>query len=626
MDTPQAFICPITLTIMTDPWSDADGNTYEKDAIFQWIEQHHSSPITRNPMSLDVLKPNRALKDLIQVYLGNPESIAPPVLQKIRTTKQFQREPVTIIMVADTSGSMEEICTNKNSTEKMNFTRLDLVKHTMRTIIESLGENDSLGLVSFNGSAKALTNIVKLNEINKKYFNEKVNELYAEGGTNIWDALRVSIELGLTVMSPINRVNIMLFTDGESNNDPPRGIIPTLKSFIHGLPNLNMSINTFGFGNNINSNLLYTISQQTPQTIFGFIPDSTMIGTVFINSLAYIMSDKAMTNLTSSDEIIKSKFIEIIRNQFSKINPEELILFGSKIDKSSNFVKDLLQDIMPTSDDNNGQIIKALDFKYFDKWGRHYLYSVLSAYQNSFCLNFKDNGIQHFKTNDFELNQKFIEDIFIKMEPPQPTGVDYSSRYQNNQYNYNVGNTRVSSQQFTQSFYNQSGGCFTGDTQILILQDGIQKYVRVDEVVPGTVVQSHLGEAVVKLVVRFKFTGDIRQYESTGITSYHPVFFENQNWSFPIDLDCFHSSYIQDEYVYDFILDKHHTVELNGLYAVTLNHGIFDTEVVSHEYFGTNRVENDLMKHPAYQTGYITLDSWDFIRDVTTQRVSKLIF
>lgn len=91
------------------------------------------------------------------------------MLQKIRTINQFQREPVTIIMVADTSGSMEEICTNKNSTEKMNFTRLDLVKHTMRTIIESLGENDYIGLVKFNGSAKALTNIVKLNETNKLF-------------------------------------------------------------------------------------------------------------------------------------------------------------------------------------------------------------------------------------------------------------------------------------------------------------------------------------------------------------------------------------------------------------------------------------------------------------------------
>lgn len=625
MDTPQAFICPITLSVMTDPWSDTDGNTYDKYAIFHWVQLHQSSPITRNPMSIDSLKPNRALKDLISAYHGNPESFAPPVMKKLFVEKTVQREPVTIIMVADTSGSMEEICTNKNSTEKMNFTRLDLVKHTMKTIIESLGENDSLGLVKFNNSAKALTNIVKLNETNKKYFNEKVNELHADGGTNIWDALRVSIELGLTAMTPTRRVNLLLFTDGESNNDPPRGIIPTLKDFIGELPNLNMSINTFGFGNNINSNLLYTISQQTQQTIFGFIPDSTMIGTVFINSLAYIMSNKIITKLTSSDETIRSKLIEIIQNQFYKKNSEELLLFSSKLNESSDFVKDLLKDITSTSDDNNGQIIKALDSKYFDKWGKHYLYSVLSAYQNNFCLNFKDNGIQHFKTHEFELIQKFIEDIFIKMEPPQPTGIDYNSRYQSNHTNCG-GAVHVSSQQFTQSFYNQSGGCFTGDTKILIVDNGIQKYIRVNEIMPGTIVQSHLGEALVKLVVRFKFTGFIRQFESTGITSYHPVFFSNENWKFPINLSCFHDLYIENEYVYDFILDKHHTVDLNGLYAVTLNHGMSNTEVVSHEYFGTNRVENDLMKHSNYQTGYITLDKWEFVRDIMTQRVCKLIF
>jgi hypothetical protein len=111
---------------------------------------------------------------------------------------------------------------------------------------------------------------------------------------------------------------------------------------------------------------------------------------------------------------IQSFPIDFFQSQFSKKNPEELMLFSSKLDKSSAFVQDLLKDITPSSDDNNGQIIKALDFKYFDKWGRHYLYSVLSAYQNNCCLNFKDNGIQHFKTPHFELIQKFIESIPIK--------------------------------------------------------------------------------------------------------------------------------------------------------------------------------------------------------------------
>jgi hypothetical protein len=618
MTMPQAFNCPITLNMMEDPWSDIDGNSYEKNAIFQWVQQNGISPITRNPMSLSDLKPNRALKDLIQAYLGNPESIVPPLIKSSFVKRTTQREPAMIIMIADTSGSMDEICSNKNSSEKMNFTRLDLVKHTMRTIIESLGEDDSLGLVQFNSSAKALTNIVNLTESNKKVFHDKVNELRPAGGTNIWDALRVSIELGLTKMSETNCINLLLFTDGESNNDPPRGIIPTLNSFLNGCPSLNMSINTFGFGNNINSNLLYTISQQTPKSIFGFIPDSTMIGTVFINSLAHILTKTDSSNLTQSDEVIKSKLIELIRNQFSNRNQEDLLSFISELDAQSPFVRDLVLDINPTSDENFGQIFKALDSAYFSKWGQHYLYSVLSAYQNNFCLNFKDNGVQHFKTKNFELIQQFIENIFVKMEPPQPTGIDYNSS--------GCRPVHVTSQMFTQSFYNQNGGCFTGDSLIKVVENKEEKYIRVDKIVPGSKVVAHCGEATVKLVVRFKFTGHIRQYGTTGITPYHPVKFENNDWKFPIDLESFSDSYITDEYVYDFILDKNHTVELNGFYAVTLNHGIFDTDIVSHDYFGTNRVENDFMKHPSYQSGYITLEEFEWTRDIMTQRVCKLKF
>jgi hypothetical protein len=55
---------------MKDPYSDMDGNSYEKEAIFKWIIENGNSPITRNPMTIDNLIPNRALKEAIENYLG----------------------------------------------------------------------------------------------------------------------------------------------------------------------------------------------------------------------------------------------------------------------------------------------------------------------------------------------------------------------------------------------------------------------------------------------------------------------------------------------------------------------------------------------------------------------------
>ena len=159
------------------------------------------------------------------------------------------------------------------------------------------------------------------------------------------------------------------------------------------------------------------------------------------------------------------------------------------------------------------------------------------------------------------------------------------------------------------TFLNESGGCFTGDSLIKVVNEyDITNYIKVSEVTRGTRVMTHDEIAMVKCVVRFKFTGNICQYGTLGITDYHPVFFEYMDWKFPVENEKFKKRFIENEYLYNFILDKYNTVELNGVFAVTLNHG-FTGKVVGHEYFGTNCIQDDLMKHHEWNKGYITLDS-----------------
>ena len=66
-DILDSFRCPITLTVMDDPWMDYEGNTYEKNAILEALENECISPITRNPLMAvsNQLFPNRALKNTI---------------------------------------------------------------------------------------------------------------------------------------------------------------------------------------------------------------------------------------------------------------------------------------------------------------------------------------------------------------------------------------------------------------------------------------------------------------------------------------------------------------------------------------------------------------------------------
>ena len=610
-DIPKAFICPITLTIMSDPYSDIDGITYEKEAIIMWITHNNTSPVTRNPMSIASLTPNRALKDAIENYLGKTNSVEIPVatLTDINTN---DRDELDIIVVADVSGSMQETCSNGNSTEFVPYTRLDLVKHAIRAITLSLTPKDKLALIKFNNVANKLTGLLHVNDVNKQIFNDTIDSLYADGGTNIWDALRVAIDLAKTNN---NKTHILLFTDGVANVHPPRGIIPTLKDYLC-KNDSNITINTYGFGNNINSSSLFEISQ-IKDGIFGFIPDSSMIGTVFINSVAHLMTyNKVESIMSDIEKIICNKVIEAL--QTKTLNDFNEYLRTNY--NGNSFVNDILIDSLPSTNDSMGQINKAFEPRYYSIWGEHYIYSVISAYWNKLCLNFRDHGVQHFKTELFEKYQKIIEDIFVNMEPPNPTG--YAPSYSN------YTGAQLTSQQFSQTFYNSNGVCFTGDT---LIRNVNGEFIKVEDVKKGTQLSS-LGKVMnVICVLKTKYNpGTIRQYinfPSTCITQYHPVFFDNFNWVFPIDSDKFCEKNIQEHtYVYDFILDVNHVVELGGgVFATTLNHGQTG-DIIGHDYFGTDKIQNDLMKHSGWDNGYIQLDDYKYVRNDIDNRICKIVF
>jgi len=61
MGLPVYPICPITTDVMMDPVIDHEGNTYERSAILSWLKINNTSPVTRNPLRVDQLIPNRAI-------------------------------------------------------------------------------------------------------------------------------------------------------------------------------------------------------------------------------------------------------------------------------------------------------------------------------------------------------------------------------------------------------------------------------------------------------------------------------------------------------------------------------------------------------------------------------------
>jgi U-box domain len=73
-EPPESFLCPISYEVMRDPVVDSDGNSYEREEIEAWLKKHGTSPITRAPLTVEDLIPNRALRDLIEASAWNPST------------------------------------------------------------------------------------------------------------------------------------------------------------------------------------------------------------------------------------------------------------------------------------------------------------------------------------------------------------------------------------------------------------------------------------------------------------------------------------------------------------------------------------------------------------------------
>jgi hypothetical protein len=696
MSFPENFICPITQSIMRDPVMCEDGITYERSAITYWLQTNSTSPVTRQQLSSHLI-PNIALRNTIQDY--QKQTINNTVTQSnIHTTSIVSQQHIEtyfsssqnsflyngdyystltfnfkntckknniIIAVVDTSGSMGENA-DISGIESSGLSRLDLVKHTLNTFVQSLSDNDMICIIKFSNSAQIISDFIKLDSHGKNTVKNNIKCLESDGMTNLWAGIKMGIDKIASIYNDDYNISMLVMTDGVSNSDPPRGIIPTLQEQIR-IKNLNFSINTFGYGYNIDSTLLHQIAL-LGNGIFGFIPDATMVGTIFINMISSIINGcinnleinnidgfemctpsnfgmisinqpvhvifKGKTPLktninikfndknynimfnTSVNNISKTDFEQFMRLELIKIitktlisqNKLDLINFQSHLITenkkfNSDYISALIDDIS-FDDPNKGQLTKAVSkLIWFQQWGCHYLKAMARAHQLERCITFKELSPQYYNSDEFKTEQSRIEQIFCDI--PAPSGSISMS-----------------------SYYEQAGGCFDGNGMICMYDD-INKniyYKQVSQIVKNDKVFCPLNNtkyARVICVLKLKVNKKIMMNDINGmkITPYHPIYINNE-WMFPNDHNT--SSFYNINYMYDFVLDSGHIVRINNIDVITLGHKYNFNEKVTHDYFG-DKIIDDLRKHESWDTGYIVLDNYEFIRN-DNMRVNKLIF
>ena len=68
-EVPDDYVCPITAEIMTDPVSTADGFTYERTAILEWLQTKDTSPSTGAKLEHKTVTPNLSLRSMIRSFV-----------------------------------------------------------------------------------------------------------------------------------------------------------------------------------------------------------------------------------------------------------------------------------------------------------------------------------------------------------------------------------------------------------------------------------------------------------------------------------------------------------------------------------------------------------------------------
>ncbi|CAN6285730.1 unnamed protein product [Urochloa humidicola] len=179
----------------------------------------------------------------------------------------------------------------------------------MGFVIDSLGPDDRLSVVSFSSTARRVTRLLRMSGIGKGLASEAVESLTAGGGTNIAEGLRTAARV-LGDRRCRNAVSsVILLSDGRDNYNVrrTRGSVTSYNvlvppSFVPtGAGDWSAPIHTFGFGHNHDAAAMHAIAEATRGT-FSYIENEEAIQDAFaqcVGGLLTVVAQDARIDIAS---------------------------------------------------------------------------------------------------------------------------------------------------------------------------------------------------------------------------------------------------------------------------------------------------------------------------------------
>jgi hypothetical protein len=365
---PPDFYCPITGELLRDPVSEPSGHTYERTEILKWLQTSKSSPITREYIDESNLTDNLAMKrsiesikdklteDQLRIDSMISEQSTPIIFKgaqgditinqyyhndklfvNIDTPNVDQRPPIDLVLCIDVSASMSAEATLKgssNETIRHGISVLSLTVTAAKTILSSLNETDNISIVTYSSAARTLVKNVSCTPENKLLINMELDSLKVISNTNMWVGMVESLDILRATSVPTKNKGIILLTDGVPNVVPPRGHEIMLERYFD-QHNFRCMFSCYGFGYSLESDLLLSISSISGGDGYSFIPDASILGSVFINGLANILTT-AVYKPTVTIQLSKGARFKTTGQEYLEISVDSL-----KYGRSKNLIFDI---------------------------------------------------------------------------------------------------------------------------------------------------------------------------------------------------------------------------------------------------------------------------------------------
>jgi hypothetical protein len=480
----------------------------------------------------------------------------------------------------------------------------------------------------------------------------KVPEILPSGGTNLWIAL-------YTVLEDIKRnppptgynVCILFQTDGESDPQykPPRGIDGALRGWLDTNPTIasSLTIHTigYGFGTALDMPLLKQIAEIGKGSV-NYVPDGSMLGTVFIHLMANLMNCHyrgLFASLTQADPTSPTDistgylpigflqggqtrdFLLTATSPFQvtlssaegplnifEVDPASLLEEDDGFYQARNILINMINIALTTGpaainldtlvdavadlvSPTDGRVISLLTDIRDDDPGKGQIGKALEPanfsrwgrhYLSGYLCGLQNQWGINFRDEASKLfgcsTIKAAIDNGDEIFLTLPPPVADVASHSSSYYGYGNIPSPPSSVPINMRSISSTAGPCFTDGLVLMAGGTEQD---VSTLQPGDrVAGGHQIRCVIKTLINGTPIVRLGRGRGAGFTLYHPILLENNTWAHPCTVG--HSEHSDATALYNFVLWTGHILTLNGVKTCTMAHEFTRDPIIEHAYFG----------------------------------------